>query len=37
MAYGYADYMYITFDFTDGTSLTSNIFTKDHFDAEYEI
>jgi hypothetical protein len=37
MAYGYSDYLYITFDFADGTSLTSNIFTKEHFDAEYEI
>lgn len=37
MAYGYSDYMYITLDFDDGTSRSSNIFTKDHFDAEYEI
>ena len=37
MAYGYGDYMYITFEFDDGTSRSSNIFTKDHFNAEYRI
>ncbi|MBN2043534.1 MAG: hypothetical protein JW757_00835 [Anaerolineales bacterium] len=37
MAYGYSEYMYITFDFADGTSLTSNLFTKNHFNAEYQI
>jgi len=37
MAYGYADEMYITIDFDDGISRTSNIFTKKHFNAEYLI
>jgi hypothetical protein len=37
MAYGYADYMFITLEFDDGSSRSSNIFTKNHFDAEYEI
>lgn len=37
MAYGYDEYMYITFNFANGTSLISNIFTKEHFEAEYEI
>ncbi|MFN2145282.1 MAG: hypothetical protein ACK2T7_08000 [Anaerolineales bacterium] len=37
MAYGYGEYMYITLSFADGTTLTSNVFTKEHFEAEYEI
>jgi len=37
MSYGYAEFNYIVFEFADGASLTSNIFTKDHFDSEYEI
>ena len=37
MAYGYARYLYIEFGFDDGSIRTSNIFTKDHFNAEYRI
>lgn len=37
MAYGYADYLYIEFRFDDGSTRTSNIFTKDHFNADYRI
>lgn len=37
MAYGYTDEMYIVLEFDDGVSRASNIFTKDHFNAEYRI
>jgi hypothetical protein len=37
MAYSYREYLYITLDFADGTSRTSNTFTKEHFNAEYSI
>lgn len=37
IAYGYAEYMQIVFTFSDGVTRTSNIFTKNHFDAEYLI
>jgi hypothetical protein len=37
MAYGYADYFRLVLEFSDGTSRTSNIFTKRNFNARYEV
>lgn len=37
MAYGYAEYMYIELVFDDGSTRASNIFTKDKFNARYQV
>ncbi|MCB2178680.1 hypothetical protein KQH61_04615 [bacterium] len=37
MAYGYGDYLQMALTFSDGVTRTSNIFTKQHFNAEFTV
>lgn len=37
MSYGYADYLYLEITFSDGITRQSNVFSKEHFDALYEV
>ena len=37
MAYGYSEYHKLVLRFSDGMSFESNVFTKKHFDANYEV
>lgn len=37
LAYGYREYLYIVLEFSDGVTRQSNIFTKEHFSANYQV
>ncbi len=37
MAYGYSEWSYLRITFADGRTLESNLFTKEHFSADYKV
>ena len=37
MAYGFSERSYLRITFTDGRTLQSNLFTKEHFSADYKV